>query len=167
MADTGKLKVTTPSDREVLFMRAFDAPRRLVFDAHTKPELIKRWLLGPPGWTMPVCEVDLRVGGKYRYEWAHPEHASFGTGGVYREIAAPERLVSTERPDWTDGEALCTMVLTGQGGKTTMKLTMFFSSKEARDSALATGMAGGMEASYQGLDELLASTPAQGENSGP
>ncbi|MGH9367901.1 MAG: SRPBCC domain-containing protein, partial [Thermoanaerobaculia bacterium] len=69
MANTGGLKVTAPTEREIVMTRVFDAPRELVFDAHTKPELVKRWLLGPDGWSMPVCEIDLRVGGKYRYLW--------------------------------------------------------------------------------------------------
>ena len=156
MADIGKLKVTTPSDREVVVTRLFNAPSRLVFDAHTKPQLIKRWLLGPPGWAMPICEVDLRVGGKYRYEWAHPGQGSFEMSGVYREIVAPERLVHTER--FNEAEALCTLVLTEEGGKTTMTYTMDFGSKELRDRAVATGMTGGMETSYQRLDEILAAS---------
>jgi len=91
------LKLTTRGDRELLMTRDFDAPRRLVCDAFTKPELVKQWLLGPPGWTMPVCEIDLRVGGVYRYVWRRDSDGTkMGMGGVYREIAAPERLVSTE-----------------------------------------------------------------------
>ncbi len=91
-----KLTLTKLSDREVRTTRVFDAPRRLVFDAHTRPDLIRQWLTGPPGWTMPVCTVDLRVGGKYRYEWRGPGGEAMGMGGSYREIAAPERIVATE-----------------------------------------------------------------------
>ena len=92
-----KLQITTPSDREIAMTRVFDAPRRLVFDAFTKPELVKQWLLGPPGWTMPVCEIDLRVGGQYRYVWRRESNGKeMGMGGVYKEISPPERLVSTE-----------------------------------------------------------------------
>ena len=69
MKNTGTMKVTTPTDREIVMTRVFDAPRGLVFDALTKPELVKRWLLGPPGWAMPVCEIDLKVGGAFRYVW--------------------------------------------------------------------------------------------------
>src|SRR5690348_490411 len=108
-AKMGQLKVTMPSDREIAMTRVFDAPRTLVFDAHTKPELVKRWLLGPPGWTMPVCEIDLRVGGKYRWVWrSDSDGSTMGIGGVYREIVAHERLVATERFDeaWYPGEGL-------------------------------------------------------------
>ena len=150
--------------------RTFDAPRSLVFDAHTKPELVRRWLLGPPGWSMPVCEIDLRVGGRYRYEWASADQQGFGMGGVFREIEAPERLVSTERFDdgtpgfenGSAGEAIDTMVLTERDGRTEMVLTILSPSKEARDAALATGMTDGMAASYDRLAEVLASLPAQG-----
>ena len=150
------LQVTTPTDREIVMTRLFDAPRQLVFDAHTKPELVQRWLLGPPGWTMPVCEIDLRVGGKYRYEWHHPEKRSFGTGGVYREIAAPERIVHTELMDGAPAEALITFVLSEQDGKTTLTQTMHLASRELRDMVIKTGMAKGVEASYANLDRVLA-----------
>jgi uncharacterized protein YndB with AHSA1/START domain len=92
MKDTGTLKVTTPTDREIAMTRVFDAPRRLVFDALTKPELVKTWLLGPPGWSMPVCEIDLRVGGAYRFVWRGPDGTEMGMGGVNREIVVPEWL---------------------------------------------------------------------------
>ena len=127
MKNTGNLKVTTPSDREIAMTRVFDAPRRLVFDAYTKPELVKRWLLGPPGWTMPVCEIDLRVGGAYRYVWRHIVKGNeMGMGGVYREIAAPVRIVATEKFDdaWYPGEALDTTVFTETRGVTKTSITV-------------------------------------------
>jgi len=96
MNNTNTLKVTTPSDREIVMTRVFDAPRHLVFEALSKPELVKQWLLGPPGWTMPVCEVDLRVGGAYRFLWRGPDGAEMGSRGVFREVVPPERLVATE-----------------------------------------------------------------------
>jgi len=157
----GDLKVATPSDREIAITRVFDAPRKLVFDAHTKPELVRRWLLGPPGWSMPVCEIDLRVGGKYRWVWRHDRDGTqMGMGGVYREIAAPERLVATERFDeaWYPGEALNTLVLVEQGGRTTLTQTMRYESRAARDGVLKSGMEKGLTASYDRLAELLAST---------
>ncbi|HEX9704490.1 MAG TPA: SRPBCC family protein [Gemmatimonadales bacterium] len=157
----GDLKVTTPSDREIAITRVFDAPRKLIFDAHTKPELVKRWLLGPPGWSMPVCEIDLRVGGKYRWVWRHDRDGTqMGIGGLYREIAAPERLVATEKFDeaWYPGEALNTLVLVEQGGRTTLTQTMLYESREARDGVLKSGMEKGLAASYDRLAELLAST---------
>src|SRR5258706_7646606 len=99
MTTPGTLQVTTPSDREIRMTRVFDAPRRLVFEAFTKPDLVKRWLLGPPGWTMPVCEIDLRVGGKYRYVWRKDGGTEMGMGGVFREVGQPERIVQTEKFD--------------------------------------------------------------------
>jgi uncharacterized protein YndB with AHSA1/START domain len=147
------VKVATPNDREIVVRRAFDAPRALVFAAHTEPALVKRWLLGPPGWTMPVCEIDLRVGGRFRYVWAHPQQASFEISGVYREIAAPERIVHTEL--FNGGEALTTTRFAERNGRTTLTFSMRFPSQAARDAALATGMTDGMEQSYQRLDALL------------
>jgi len=156
----GQLKLTTPSDREIAMTRVFEAPRRLVFDAHTKPDLVKRWLLGPPGWSMPVCEIDLRVGGKYRYVWRRDtDGTQMGMGGVYREVVAPERIVNTERFDeaWYAGEALNTLVLVEKGGRTTLTQTMRYESREARDAVLKSDMESGVAASYDRLAELLAS----------
>ena len=155
------LKVTTPSDREIAMLRTFDAPRRLVWDAYTKPELVKRWLLGPPGWSMPVCRIDLRVGGSYRYEWRRDEDGStMAMGGVYREIVAPERIVSTEKFDdpWYEGEAVGTLVLTEQGGRTTVTTTVRYASKATRDAVLKSGMTSGVEQSYDRLAQVLAAT---------
>jgi uncharacterized protein YndB with AHSA1/START domain len=145
--------------------RDFDAPRRLVFVAFTKPELVKRWLLGPPGWSMPVCEIDLRVGGKYRYVWRRDSDGTdMGMGGVYREIVAPERLVATEKFDeaWYPGEAVGMLVLVEQGGRTTVTQTVLYESREARDAVLKSGMESGVAASYDRLAELLVSTLAKG-----
>lgn len=156
----GALQITTPTDRDIVMTRAFDAPRRLVYDALTKPELVRRWLLGPDGWTMPVCEIDLRVGGAYRYVWHRPrDNKDMGMGGVFREIVAPERIVATERFDdaWYPGEALNITVLAEQGGKTLLTQTSRFESREARDTALKSGMETGVETSYDRLEEVLAS----------
>src|SRR6267378_3438451 len=122
MKSMGSLKLTTRGDREIVMTRVFDAPRSLVFDAFTKPELVKQWLLGPPGWSMPVCEIDLKVGGAYRFSWRGPEGNEMGMGGVFREIVAPERFVATEKFDepWYPGEALVTNTLAERGGKTTL-----------------------------------------------
>ena len=151
------LQVTTPSDREILMTRALDAPRELVWDAFTKPELVKRWLLGPPGWTMPVCEIDLRVGGPYRFVWRKEDGVEMGMGGVHREIKKPERLVRTELfdQDWTGGETVATVVFNERNGGTTVDITVLYSSQEARDGALASGMKEGMAAGYDRLEELL------------
>jgi uncharacterized protein YndB with AHSA1/START domain len=157
MQNFGKLEITTPSDREVAFTRAFDAPRRLVFDAWTKPELLKRWLFGPGGWSLEICEVDLRVGGKYRFVWHHTNGNQMGMGGVYKEVVPPERLVNTQLfdQDWTGGEVVGTLVLTEKDGRTTSVNTVLYPSKEARDGALNTRMAEGMEAGYARLDAML------------
>ena len=165
MKSAATLTLTAPGEREIVMTRVFDAPRQLVFDAHTKPELVKRWLLGPPGWSMPVCEIDLRVGGKYRYVWRHDrEGTEMGMGGVYREIVTPERIVNTERFDeaWYPGEAVDTLVLVERGGRTTLTLTLRYESREARDAVLKSGMESGVTASYDRLADLLASTPARG-----
>ena len=159
MQTTGALAVTTPSDREIAMTRVFDAPRRLVFDAYTRPELIRRWLLGLDGWSMEVCDVDLKVGGTYRYVWrCEADGTEMGMGGVFREIVAPERLVATEKFDeaWYPGEAVNTLVLVESGGKTTLTQTMLYESKEARDSVLQSPMEEGVGMSYDWLAELLA-----------
>ena len=160
MTNTRTLQVTTPSDREIVMTRVFDAPRSLVFDALTKPELLTRWLGVRNGWSMAVCEVDLRVGGAYRYVWRGPNGAELGMGGVYREIVAPERIVATEKFDdpWYEGEALDTMVLVEQDGKTTLTTTVLAPSQEIRDAVLESGMDRGVAESYDVLDEVLASS---------
>jgi uncharacterized protein YndB with AHSA1/START domain len=151
-------KVSTPSDREIRVTRNFDAPRRLVFDAFTKPELVRRWLLGPPGWTMPLCEIDLRVGGAYRYVWRSEQDGSqMALGGVFREITPVERLVATEKFDdaWYPGEALDTTVFVETGTITRTTITILYESQEARDTARRSGMEYGMAAGYERLEELL------------
>jgi uncharacterized protein YndB with AHSA1/START domain len=151
------LKVTTPSDREAVITRVVDAPRGMVFDAHTKPELVQRWLLGPPGWTMPTCEIDLRVGGKYRYEWRHSDGQSMGMVGTFTEIVRPSRIVATQLfdQDWTGGETIVATDIVEKNGKSTITTTVRYSSREARDAALQTGMASGMEMGYERLEEML------------
>ena len=168
MTKTGKLQVATPNDREIVFTRDFDAPRSLVFDAFTRPELVQLWLLGPPGWTMPVCEIDLKVAGNFRYVWRNQEGIEFAMRGVFREIARPERLVHTELfdEDWTGGETLVTNVFAERDDRTTVTLTVLYSSPEARDGALRTGMTEGMAAGYDRLDELLVSPEGQTTTSG-
>src|SRR6266850_5014347 len=104
MNDTGALQLTTPTEREVTITRAFDAPRGLVFDALTKPELLRRWY-GPVGWSLVVCDIDLRVGGAFRLVSRRADGKDVGQRGVYREIVPPERLVNTEWwEDWNPGE---------------------------------------------------------------
>jgi uncharacterized protein YndB with AHSA1/START domain len=157
MAFAGPLTVTTPSDREIVITRAFDAPRHLVFACYTQPSLIRRWLNGAPGWTMPVCEFEPRVGGKYRYEWKSPDGYVMGMSGVIREIEPVERIVSAEifDEDWTGGETVSTIVLAETDARTTLTNTIVYASKQARDGALATPMAEGMEMSFTNLDQVL------------
>jgi uncharacterized protein YndB with AHSA1/START domain len=163
MKNVGNLKITTPSDREIAMTRVFDAPRKLVFDAYTKPELLKQWLGVFWGWSLAVCEIDLRVGGKYRWEWHHRDGQKMGASGVYREIVPAERLVNTEQFDdpWYEGESLITSVFVEQGGKTTFTSTMLYTSKETRDGVLKSPMETGVDASYNKLAEVLASLLAQ------
>jgi len=160
----GTLEVTTPSERKIAMTRVFDAPRSLVFDAWTKPELLKRWLGVRGGWTFAVCEVDLRVGGAYRFVWRGPTGAEMGMGGVYREIVRPDRLVATEKFDepWYEGEALDTTTFVERGGKTTATTTVLYASREVRDAVLKTPMLTGVAESYDKMAELLASRVGQG-----
>lgn len=163
------VEVKTPSDREVVVTRSFDAPAALVWDAHTKPELLKRWLLGPEGWSMPYCTVDLRVGGKYRYVWRNDDSgAEFGSYGEHLEIETYAKIVTTERMDGLDGQPLDyenpprvgdpatnTLTLVEAGGRTTLTIAMVFPSKEIRDMAVQSGMTDGMAAGYDRLDAVL------------
>jgi uncharacterized protein YndB with AHSA1/START domain len=159
MGEAETLKVTPRGDREVVMTRFFDAPRELVFEAMNEPELLKRWLLGPPGWSMVVCEVDLRVGGAYRYGWLHTDGSKLEISGDHREVVPPERIVRTERMSDFPGEAVASLVLTEQGDGTALTLTLSYQSREARDAALASGMERGVAASYDRLAALLASAP--------
>ncbi len=157
MKSKTKLMITTPSDIEIVMTRVLEAPRRLVWQAWTKPELLKRWLFGPDGWSLARCDVDLRVGGTLRYEWSHPQKKTMGMGGVYREVVPEERIVHTELfdEDWTGGETLVTVDFIEENGKTTVAMTVRYASREARDGALKTGMADGMEMGYDRLEILL------------
>ena len=161
MKNTGALEITAAGEREIVMTRVFDAPRRLVWDAHTRPELLKRWLLGPDGWQLVVCDMDLRVGGAYRWVWRKEKIGKdMGMGGVYREVKAPERIVSTEKFDdpWYPGEGVGTLVLTEEdGGKTRLVQTTLYESREARDGVLKSPMDEGVSASYDRLDKVLES----------
>jgi uncharacterized protein YndB with AHSA1/START domain len=155
---TRTLQVTTPSDREIAMTRLFDAPRRPIFDALTRPDMLKRWLHGPDGWSLSVCEVDLTVGGAYRFVWHRRDGTELGLGGVHREIVSPERIVRTELfdRDWTGGEALATTILVEQDGRTTLTTTVLYRSQKARDGALESGMVRGVSDAFDSLADLLA-----------
>lgn len=156
-ARIGVTTYATPSDREVVVTRVVDAPRRLVFDAMSNPKHVPQWLTGPEGWTMPVCEIDLRPGGAWRYVYRQPNGADMTLQGSYREVAPPERIVSTESwgPEWP--ETINTLVLTEAAGQTTITMTIRYPSQEARDAALRSGMKDGMDQGFARLDGLLAS----------
>ncbi len=152
---TGVTSYATPTDYDIVITRVVDAPRRLVFEAWTNPVHIPHWLLGPEGWTMPICEIDLRPGGSWRYVWRKADGAEMEMSGQVREVVPPERLVTTERwgPEWP--ETINTLVLTESGGRTTITLTATYPTKEARDAALETGMRDGLNQSFARLDALL------------
>ena len=157
MPNSEILNVTTPTDREIVVTRVFNAPRNLVFDAWTNPQYLPHWMLGPDGWTMPVCEIDLRPGGSWHFVWRHSNGKEMEMRGEYREVTPPERVVSSESwgPDWP--ETLNTVVFSEHAGKTSATITMLYASKEARDAALKTGMKQGMALSYDRLENYLTS----------
>ena len=160
MKNTGTLEIMTPTDREIVLTRVFDAPRRLVFDAFSKPELLKRWF-GPRGWSLVVCEVDLRVGGGFRFVLRGPDGRQMGMRGVYRELVPPERSVHMESFDDYPGESQVTAVFVEQGGKTTLTATVLYPSREVRDAVVKFGIEHGAAESYDKLAELLASSEAR------
>ena len=162
MKTVGALTVTKEGDRELALTRIFGAPREKLFDAWTQPELIKQWL-APRGTVLAVCDIDLRVGGAYRYVWHGPNGERMGMRGVYREIVRPERIVNTETFDesWYPGSAVGTAVLTERAGRTTLTTTVRYESREARQAVLESPMEQGLGAGYDKLAELLASTEAQ------
>ncbi len=163
MKNTGALKVTTPTDREIVLTRVFDAPRHLVFEAFTKPELLQRWF-GPRGWSMPVCEVDLKVGGTFRFVLRGPDGNDMRMPGTYRELAPPERSVHMESFDDYPGESQVTAVFVEQDGKTTLTATVLYPSREVRDIVIKSGMEHGAAESYDKLSEMLASLETQGNS---
>ena len=151
------LDVSKPSERELTVSRTFNAPRDLVFEAYTNPQMVKQWLFGPEEWRMVVCEIDFKVGGKFRFVWRHKEKGDMGMGGVYREIVKPKRIVHTELfdEDWTGGETLETTIFDEKDGRTTVTSTVRYASEAARDGALKTGMIDGLGTAYDRLAEFL------------
>ncbi len=160
---TDALDLAKTGDRAIVMTRSFDAPRGTVFDCLVRPDLLKRWLNGPDGWTMTVCEVDLSEDGPYRFEWEGPDSARMGMSGVHRDIARPDRLSNTQRfdHDATGGEVQGTVVLTERDGRTVLTDTLTYPSPEARDAAVDFGMEQGVAASYDRLAALLASLQAE------
>jgi uncharacterized protein YndB with AHSA1/START domain len=154
-AKLGTTTFTTPSDRELAMTRIFDAPRELVFEAFTSPEHVPHWMLGPGGWTMTVCEIDLRPGGAWRFAWRHDDGSEMELSGEYREIAPPARVVHTESwgGDWR--ETINTLTLSEEGGQTKMTHTILYPSMQARDAAMQTGMKEGVSLSFERLAGYL------------
>lgn len=157
MMQTDRLMVTTPNDREIAMTRVFDAPRHLVFDAYTEPELLKRWLGVFGGWSFKVCDVELKVGGRYRFVWTKDGH-DMGMGGTYREIVKNERIVSDETFDdpWYEGQAVATTTFVEQAGRTTLVMAVRYDSKAIRDAVLQSPMETGVAASFDALAGILA-----------
>lgn len=162
--ETSATTFTTPSDLEIVARRVVNAPRQLVWDAHTDPRHVPRWMTGPADWSMPVCEIDLRVGGEWHWVWRGPDGSQMEMRGVYREITPPERLVNTESwgGDWP--ETINTLILSEQNGRTTIVSKVLYPSREALDRAVQTGMKEGWSESYDRLDQYLSTIarPAAG-----
>lgn len=166
---SNSFSVTTPTDREIVITRTFDAPRHLVWDAMTKPDLIRKWLFSPPGWSLTECTEDIRPGGSFHWLWSGPDGPAMSMRGVYREVVPPRpdggggRIVRTETFEFgcgpQAGEQLCTLELTQRDGKTHLTLTVLYPTKEARDATIASGMSRGVAAGYDNLDTILAATP--------
>jgi len=158
-------EVSTPSDREVQVKRRFDAPAKLVWQAYTEPALMRRWLAGLPGWSMPVCEMDIRLGGKYRWRWRSEEGGQeFGFSGEMLEVVPHSRIVHTQIYDAGDlgvsmgkEATVVTVTFDETRGITSVTTTIRYASKEDRDAALSSGMTDGMEMNYKLLDEVLPS----------
>ena len=156
VANSETFKVTTPSDVEIRLTRLFDAPRRLVFEALTKPEHVRRWwgILGD-GYSVPVCEIDLRPGGKWRFIGRGPDGDIPAFYGEFREIVPHERIVQTEIFEpYPDAPAVNTTILTEENGKTRVTVTSVYGSQEIRDMVLQTGMEQGAAISYDRLEDV-------------
>ncbi|HTF61483.1 MAG TPA: SRPBCC family protein [Edaphobacter sp.] len=155
MKNTGSLAVSLPSDCEIVLTRIFRAPRQLVYDAFSKPEILKLWF-GPCGWSLVTCDVDARVGGGFRFVLRGPGDRELGMRGVYCELSPPDRSVHAESFDDFPGESLVTTVFTERDGKTTMVATILYTSKEVRDAVIKSGMEHGAAESYDKLADFLA-----------
>jgi uncharacterized protein YndB with AHSA1/START domain len=167
---SGKLKVTLPSDTEILLSRVFDAPRHLVFETMTKPEYVRRWWCCMDGYTMPVCEIDFRVGGKWRYVMVATDGSEVGFNGEYKEIVPAQRIVQTEIFEpFPDSPSLCTMTLEERDGKTYYQTLVKHTSKEARDMHVQSGMEVGAGIALDRLEEIAQSlaTPRGSEPESP
>lgn len=155
MKNNGTLSVSLPSDCEIVLTRLFRAPRVLVYEAFSEPEILKRWF-GPRGWSLVVCEIDARVGGGFRFVLRAPDGRELGMRGVYRELSPPHRSVHIESFDDFPGEAEVTSVFTERHGETTLVATIRYASQEIRDAVIRSGMEHGAAESYDKLAGVLA-----------
>jgi uncharacterized protein YndB with AHSA1/START domain len=164
MSGSKYLEFSQPGALQILLKRIFDAPRARVFEALTRPDLLKRWVVRSPGWSLVSCEVELEVGGAYRFIWLGPGNVIMGMHGVYREILPPERLVSIEffDDDWPGGELVTTLSLSGTGSRTALAQKVYYPTRESRDAAVDCGLEHSMAASYSLLDDLLAFSQGYG-----
>jgi uncharacterized protein YndB with AHSA1/START domain len=153
--NTGNLTFTTPTDREIVITRDFDAPRQRLFEAYSNPKHLQQWLLGPPGWTMPICEADVRTGGAWHFVWRNAEGQEMAMSGVYKEVKSPERIINTEKWGEQWPETTNTVAFAEHKGKTTVTTTILYPDKAARDAALNSGMKDGVAVSYNRLADYL------------
>lgn len=162
----GLLSQSRPSERELCYVRRFAAPRLFIYDAHLRPDLMRRWMFGPAGWALTFCELDARPGGSFRYEWTNATGETVGMGGEFVELAAPSRIVSRERFDvpWYPGDAIVTVELKSEADGTRMTMTIEYESAEAAEAVLNQAMAQDLEASYVRLEALAAEA---GESAAP
>lgn len=162
MSTAGMLEITTPTDCDIVMTRVFAAPRHLVYRAYTTPALLTRWLGVFGKWSLDVCEVDLRVGGRFRYVWRDTGGREMGMTGTYLEIVPDARLVSTEVFDdhWYEGEATATVTFVEHAGRTTLTMAMRYGSKAIRDGVLKSGMQDGVGKSFDMLATVLSDLAA-------
>jgi len=155
--DVGTTLIEKSGTTDLVITRVFDAPRHLVFDAHTDPKHLPNWMLGPSGWSMPVCELDLRQGGHWRFVWRRENETEMGMSGVYTDVDAPALYASTE--DWGAEFPMALNIVTfvETDGRTTVRTRVIYKSEEARAQAMETGMEEGMNISYGRLDDYLSS----------
>ncbi len=165
MGMSTSFELTPRGSREIVVNRRFAAPRAAVFAALTQPELLRRWMLGPPGWRLSLCEVEPRAGGAFRYVWRNARGEEMGVSGVFRECEAPGSLVQTETfdEDWAGGESLVRITLTEAAGVTSIEETILYATREGRDGALGSGMGHGMAIGYDRLDLMLEGRDALGQ----
>ncbi|MCO6509713.1 MAG: SRPBCC domain-containing protein [Aridibacter famidurans] len=157
MKNSETFEVLTPADTELVMTRLFDATPELVFDALTRPEYIKQWMLGPEGWSMTACDFDVRVGGRFRLVWRDEEGNEWVVGGEYTEIDPPGLIVHTEyfNDDEASGGSVETDTIVSEGEKTRLTMTMVYPSKEICQQMIESGMAEGNRVCFDRMEEIF------------